>query len=263
MKIGLPDTIEALLFDLDGVLTPTALVHAAAWKEMFDEFLRQRSGDGFTPFDRIREYDDYVDGKPRVDGVRSFLAARHIDLPEGSPDDGPDAPTISGLAARKDQIFLAKVEREGVKPYPGSVEYLQAARTAGLKTAVVSSSRNCEQIVASAGLAEYLDVRVDGMTAAKESLRGKPEPDTFLNAAHKLDVEPAHAAVFEDATAGVAAGRAGSFGYVVGVNRVDQHGEDEHADALREHGADTVVRDLAELLGTDSSTPHETHGVTA
>jgi len=260
VKIGLPDLIDALLFDLDGVLTPTALVHAAAWGELFDEFLRQRAGDGFTPFDRIREYDDYVDGKPRVDGVRSFLAARRIDLPEGSSDDGPDAPTINGLAARKDEIFLAKVERDGVKPYPGSVEYLRAARAAGLKTAVVSSSRNCEQIVKSAGLAEYLDVRVDGVTAAKESLRGKPEPDTFLNAAFKLDVEPAHAAVFEDSTAGVAAGRAGSFGYVVGVDRVDQHGEDEHADALREHGADIVVRDLADLLGTDASMPPETQG---
>jgi beta-phosphoglucomutase family hydrolase len=262
VKIGLPDLIDALLFDLDGVLTPTALVHAAAWGELFDEYLRQRDGDGFTPFDRIREYDDYVDGKPRIDGVRSFLAARHIDLPEGTPDDGPDALTVNGLAARKDQIFQALVAHEGVKPYPGSVEYLNAARALGLKTAVVSSSRNCEQIVASAGLADYLDVRVDGVTAAKESLRGKPEPDTFLNAAFKLDVEPAHAAVFEDATSGVAAGRAGSFGYVVGVDRVDQHGEDEHGDALREHGADIVVRDLADLLGTDGSTPHETHGDT-
>jgi beta-phosphoglucomutase family hydrolase len=263
VKLGLPDIIDALLFDLDGVLTPTALVHAAAWGEMFDEFLRQRYGDGFTPFDRIREYDDYVDGKPRIDGVRSFLAARHIDLPEGSPDDGPDPSTINGLAARKDQIFQTKVARDGVKPYPGSVDYLRAARALGLKTAVVSSSRNCEQIVESAGLAEYLDVRVDGVTAARESLRGKPEPDTFLNAAFKLDVEPAHAAVFEDATSGVAAARAGSFGYVVGVDRVDQHGEDDHAEALREHGADIVVRDLADLLITDVGTPHETDGDTA
>ena len=263
MKLGLPDIIDALLFDLDGVLTPTALVHAAAWGEMFDEFLRQRYGDGFTPFDRIREYDDYVDGKPRVDGVRSFLAARRIDLAEGTPDDGPGLSTINGLAARKDQIFQMKVAHDGVKPYPGSVEYLRAARALGLKTAVVSSSRNCEQIVESAGLAEYLDVRVDGVTAARESLRGKPEPDTFLNAAFKLDVEPAHAAVFEDATSGVAAARAGSFGYVVGVDRVDQHGEDDHAEALREHGADVVVRDLADLLGTDVDNRHEPHGDTA
>jgi beta-phosphoglucomutase family hydrolase len=252
VKIGLPDNIEAALFDLDGVLTPTALVHAAAWAEMFDEFLRQRDGDDYRPFDRVKEYDDLVDGKPRKDGVRSFLAARHIDLPEGSDDDGPDRPTISGLAARKDQIFLAKVEHEGVKPYPGSVDYLKAVKAAGLRTAVVSSSRNCRQIVEGAGLANFLDVRVDGVTAAEEGLKGKPEPDTFLAAARKLGVEPARAAVFEDATAGVAAGRAGKFGYVVGVDRIDHDAEHDHADALRDHGADVVVNDLSALLREDS-----------
>jgi beta-phosphoglucomutase family hydrolase len=246
--IGVPDSVDALLFDLDGVLTPTATVHAAAWGELFDDLLRRREGEGFRPFDRVTEYDDLVDGKPRIDGVRAFLAARHIELPEGSPDDGPDADTVYGLAARKDGIFLAKVKHDGVKPYPGTVRYLQAARAAGKRTAVVSSSRNCREIVESAGLAEYLDVRVDGVTAARDSLRGKPEPDTFLAAARQLGSAPDRAAVFEDATAGVAAGRAGSFGYVVGLDRVDHDGEHEHGDALREHGANIVVSDLADLL---------------
>jgi beta-phosphoglucomutase family hydrolase len=246
--IGLPDSIRAALFDLDGVLTPTALVHAAAWAELFDGFLRRRDGDDFTPFDRVREYDDLVDGRPRVDGVRAFLAARGIDLPEGSADDGPDKETVNGLAARKDDIFRAKVERDGVKPYPGSLTYLHAARDAGIPTAVVSASRNCLAIITAAGIADLLDVRVDGVVAEQESLRGKPEPDTFLAAARRLDTAPERAAVFEDATAGVAAGRAGAFGYVLGVDRIDHDAEHEHADALREHGANIVVTDLADLL---------------
>jgi beta-phosphoglucomutase family hydrolase len=228
-----------VLFDLDGVLTPTALVHAAAWKQMFDDFLRERDGDGFTPFDPVADYDEYVDGKPRADGARDFLASRGIDLP---------AATVQGLAARKDEIFAAKVDRDGVQPYPGSVRYLHAVRAAGLRTAVVSASQHCARIVRSAGLEDLLDVRVDGLTAQEDHLKGKPEPDTFLAAAHRLRTEPQYAAVFEDATAGVAAGRAGKFGYVVGVDRVDKAGEHEHADDLREHGATTVVRDLAELL---------------
>ena len=248
MVIGVPDGVDALFFDLDGVLTPTALVHAAAGGEPLDDFLRRREGDGFRPFDRVKEYDDLVDGKPRVDGVRAFLAAREIDLPEGSPDDGPDADTVAGLAARKDRLFLAKVKRDGVKPYPGSVAYLRAARAAGKRTAVVSSSRNCREIVEAAGLADYLEVRVDGVTAARDSLRGKPEPDTFLAAAQQLGSTPDRSAVFEDATAGVAAARAGSFGFVVGVDRVDHDAEHEHAEALREHGASVVVSDLADLL---------------
>lgn len=246
--IGLPDSIHVALFDLDGVLTPTALVHAAAWAELFDDFLRRRDGANFTPFDRVKEYDDLVDGRPRVDGVRAFLGARGIDLPDGSPDDGPDQETVAGLAARKDEIFLAKVERDGVRPYPGSLTYLRAARDAGLPTAVVSASRNCLAIITAADIADLLDVRIDGVVAEQESLRGKPEPDTFLAAARRLETAPEHAAVFEDATAGVAAGRAGAFGYVVGVDRVDHDAEHEHADALREHGADTVVHDLADLL---------------
>jgi beta-phosphoglucomutase family hydrolase len=245
---GLPDQIHTVLFDLDGVLTPTALVHAAAWAQMFDEFLRQRDGAGFAPFDPVVDYDDYVDGKPRAEGARDFLAARAITLPPGDPDDPPGAQTIEGLAARKDQIFLERVERDGVAPYPGSVRYLRAVRAAGMRTAVVSASKHCAQIVRAAGIEDLLDERVDGVVAVEERLRGKPQPDTFLAAARRLSTEPSEAVVFEDATSGVAAGRAGHFGYVVGVNRVDQGPAHEHADALRSHGADTVVRDLADLL---------------
>jgi beta-phosphoglucomutase family hydrolase len=243
--LGLPAGIRACLFDLDGVLTPTAAVHAAAWKETFDDFLRQRAartGEAFTPFDPVADYDEYVDGKPRADGTRSFLESRHITLDEGDPDDPPDAETVQGLSARKDEAFSRRIHRGGVKPYDGSVRYLRAARDAGLRRAVVSSSRHCAEILAAAGIADLIEVRVDGLVAQREGLRGKPAPDTFLAAARKLDVEPQAAAVFEDALAGVAAGRAGGFGYVVGVDRVGQ------ADELRAHGADIVVNDLAELL---------------
>jgi beta-phosphoglucomutase family hydrolase len=245
---GLPDSIRTVLFDLDGVLTPTALVHAAAWKQMFDDFLRERDGGTFTPFDPRADYDEYVDGKPRADGARDFLTSRGIELPPGSENDPPDAKTVQGLAARKDQIFQEKVDKDGVQPYPGSVRYLHAVRAAGLRTAVVSASKHCAQIVRSAGLEDLLDERVDGVTAQDEHLQGKPAPDTFLAAAHRLRTEPAYAAVFEDATAGVAAGRAGNFGYVVGVDRVDDGDSHQHADDLRSHGASTVVRDLADLL---------------
>lgn len=236
------------LFDLDGVLTPTALVHASAWAEMFDEFLSPR---GLRPFDAVGEYDRYVDGKPRADGARDFLKSRGIDLPEGDPDDPPGTPTIQGLAARKDQIFNEKVKKEGVAPYPGSLRYLHTVRDSGMRTAVVSASRHCADIVRSAGLEDLLDVRVDGIVANEEGLPGKPRPDTYLEAARRLGVPPARAAVFEDAVAGVEAGRAGHFGYVVGVDRVDRVGQvndHEHADALRERGADIVVTDLADLL---------------
>jgi beta-phosphoglucomutase family hydrolase len=233
---------------MDGVLTPTAQVHAAAWAHMFDDFLRRRNGDGFVPFDRVTDYDDFVDGKPRADGARDFLEARGVDLPEGTDGDPPAAETVQGLAARKDQIFLAIVQRDGVAPYPGSVRYLHAARAAGLRIAVVSSSRHCAQIIQAAGIADLLDARVDGIDATRERLRGKPQPDTFLAAAQRLSTDPGEAAVFEDATAGVAAGRAGRFGYVVGVDRIDHDQQHEHADALRAHGADIVVPDLADLL---------------
>jgi beta-phosphoglucomutase family hydrolase len=240
--LGLPDVIRACLFDLDGVLTPTALVHSAAWKEMFDTFLAEYQGPDYTPFDRGEDYVRYVDGRPRADGTRTFLAARGIHLPEGNPDDPPDRHTIQGLSKRKDAIFQRVVEREGVRPYPGSVRYLEACRDAGLRRAVVSSSAHCEEIVRAAGIEDLLEVRVDGMVAKREGLAGKPAPDTFLHAAKLLGVDAAHAAVFEDALAGVEAGRAGNFGYVVGVDRVGQ------AEELRKHGADVVVTDLADLL---------------
>jgi beta-phosphoglucomutase family hydrolase len=243
--LGLPDTIRACLFDLDGVLTRTAVVHAAAWKEMFDEFLQRRSeqtGEPFVPFDSKADYDRYVDGKPRYDGVRSFLGSRGIELPEGSPDDPPDSDTIAGLGNRKNDLVLALLRRDGVEAYEGSVRYVEAVHEAGLPCAVVSSSANTQEVLRAAGLEHLFQLRVDGLTARAENLKGKPAPDTFLAAARKLGVEPAAAAVFEDALAGVEAGRAGNFGRVVGVDRTGQ------ADALREHGADVVVQDLSELL---------------
>jgi beta-phosphoglucomutase family hydrolase len=237
--LGLPDTIEGCLFDLDGVLTPTAEVHAAAWKEMFDEFLHGR---GERPFDEVLDYDEYVDGRPRLDGVRTFLASRGIELPEGDPGDPPGAETVAGLGNRKNEIVLRMFREQGVEAYPGSVRYVQAAREAGLARAVVSSSANTVEILASAGISDLFDSVVDGNVRRREGLRGKPAPDTFLFAARGLGLEVAQATVFEDALAGVAAGRAGRFGFVVGVDRVGQ------AEALREHGADVVVSDLAELL---------------
>jgi len=243
--LGIPDHTRACLFDLDGVLTPTAAVHAAAWKEMFDAFGRQRAsrtGEPFAPFDTVAEYDEYVDGKPRADGTRSFLQARGITLPEGGPDDPPGAETIHGLGNAKNEIVLRKLAEGSVPAYPGSARYVAAVRAAGLACAVVSSSANCHAVLASAGLAGFADVVIDGEVAAREHLAGKPAPDTFLAAASRLGVPPAGAAVFEDALAGVAAGRAGGFGWVVGVDRAGQ------ADALRAHGANTVVTDLADLL---------------
>jgi beta-phosphoglucomutase family hydrolase len=239
--IGLPDHIRAILFDLDGVLTGTAALHRAAWRATFDDFLRQRDGDGFAPF-TDRDYADYVDGRPRADGVRTFLESRDIHLPEGNPDDPPDAVTVNGLGNRKNDLVRKIMDEQGVAPYPGSLRYLRAARDAGLAIAVVTSSANGAAVLDAADLTPMIDALVDGVRLAEDHLRGKPAPDSFLAGARALGVEPADAAVFEDALAGVAAGRAGGFGYVVGVNRADQ------ADALREHGADVVVDDLAELL---------------
>ena len=243
--LGLPDRIHACLFDLDGVLTQTASVHAAAWKQMFDAFLRERAertGEAFVPFDSVRDYDEYVDGKPRYDGVRSFLASRGIQLPEGDPNDPPSAETVAGLGNRKNEIVLSLIRTQGVKPYEGSVRYVRAVRDAGLRRAVVSSSANCKDVLVAAGIEDLFEVRIDGIVAEREHLKGKPAPDTFLAAADALGKEPAQAAVFEDALAGVEAGRAGHFGFVVGVDRSGQ------AEALRDHGADVVVSDLAELL---------------
>ncbi|MEA2356713.1 MAG: hypothetical protein QOD61_2842 [Solirubrobacteraceae bacterium] len=244
--LGLPAGIEACLFDLDGVLTQTAKVHAAAWKEMFDAYLEKRAnerGERFVGFDAGADYNDYVDGKPREDGVRSFLASRGITLPEGSPEDPPEAETVNGLGNRKNALVLGLIARDGVQVYDGSVRYVKAVRAAGLKTAVVSASANCRDVLVAAGIEDLLDARIDGVVTAREHLRGKPAPDSFLAGARAVGVEPTAAAVFEDAVAGVAAGRAGGFGFVVGVDRVD------HAEALREHGADVVVTDLAELEG--------------
>jgi len=245
--LGLPAAIRACLFDLDGVLTRTATVHAAAWKELFDTFLRARAeqrGDTFVPFDEVADYDTFVDGKPRADGVRSFLASRHIDLPDGDPDDPPGEETVHGLGNAKNEILLRRLRDNGVEPYTGSVRYVMAVRASGLRTAVVSSSANCHEVLVAAGMVELFDGRVDGVSAAADHLAGKPAPDTYLAAARSLEVDPGAAAVFDDALSGVEAGRAGGFGYVVGVDRVGQ------ADALRSHGADTVVADLAELLPT-------------
>ena len=243
--LGLPEPIVACLFDLDGVLTQTAKVHAAAWKTTFDEYLAQRArehGEQFVPFDPVGDYDEYVDGKPRYDGVRSFLSSRSIELPQGSPDDSAGDATIDGLGNRKNETVLRMIHEQGVEPYEGSVRYVQAVRSAGLRRAVVSSSTNCHDVLVAAGILDLFEEIIDGRVAEREHLRGKPAPDTFLAGARALGVQPAQAAVFEDALAGVQAGRAGSFGYVVGVDRVGQAAE------LKAHGADVVLRDLAELL---------------
>ncbi|WP_189133850.1 HAD family hydrolase [Wenjunlia tyrosinilytica] len=246
-KLKLPDVVRACLFDLDGVLTRTAVVHAAAWKETFDAFLRRRDGDGFRPFDSAHDYDEYVDGLPRADGVRSFLASRGIELPEGAEDDPPEKDTVHGLGNRKNALVLEKIREQGVAVYPGSVRFVEAVRAAGLRTAVVSSSANCRDVLIAAGIEHLFEVRIDGVVAAERELPGKPHPDTFLEAARELRVGAGEAAVFEDALAGMEAGRAGGFGHVVGVDRVGQ------AEGLRKHGADIVVGDLAELLEGDAA----------
>jgi beta-phosphoglucomutase family hydrolase len=243
--LGLPDSIRGCLFDLDGVLTETAKVHAAAWKEMFDDYLRERaqhSGEPFVPFDAVADYDEYVDGKPRADGTRSFLTSRGIELPQGHENDPPDAQTVYGLGNRKNEIVLRLIHDDGVEAYPGSVSYVRAVKQAGLPRAVVSSSTNCRDVLVAAGIEDLFDARIDGVVAERQHLRGKPAPDTFLAGARALGLKPTAATVFEDALAGVAAGRAGGFGFVVGVDRVGQ------AEALREHGADIVVDDLAKLM---------------
>ncbi|MGW2516948.1 HAD family hydrolase [Streptomyces sp. NPDC001617] len=242
-QLGLPENIQACLFDLDGVVTRTAVVHAAAWKETFDAFLREREGDDFRPFDAGADYDEYVDGRPRADGVRTFLASRDIELPEGRPDDPPDAPTVNGIGNRKNALVLEKIRTEGVEAYDGTLRYIDAVRAQGLRTAIVSSSANTRDVLRSIKAEHLFDVRIDGVVAAERGLPGKPHPDTFLAAARDLGVEPSQAAVFEDALAGMDAGRSGHFGYVVGVDRVGQ------TDALYTHGADRVVKDLAELGG--------------
>ena len=245
---GLPDGVSACLFDMDGVVTQTAVVHAAAWKEMFDEFLLSRAestGTQFIPFDPHAEYDAYVDGKPRLDGTRSFLESRGIELPEGTPNDPPGTPTLYGLSNQKNNLVLAKIAAGGVQAYPGSITYIRSVKDKGISTAIVSASANTIQVLKAADIENLFDVRIDGVIAERRGLRGKPAPDTFLAAAEALRKSAKQAAVFEDAQAGVAAGRAGGFALVVGVDRVGQ------AQALLEHGADIVVKDLADLLEDD------------
>ncbi len=239
--LGLPDHVTACLFDLDGVLTDTASVHRAAWKAAFDAFLEPQGLPLFTDED----YANFVDGKPRSDGVRDFLASRDITVPEGSADDPPDRVTIRSIGDRKNAMLVERIHRDGVTVYEGSRQYLALARDAGLARAVVSSSANTEDVLHVTGLEELVQGRIDGRTINERNLHGKPAPDSFLAGAELLGVDATAAAVFEDALAGVQAGRAGNFGYVVGVNRLDA----DHGEALRKHGADVVVSDLADLTG--------------
>jgi len=233
--IRLPADVSAYLFDLDGVLTKTASVHAQAWKQVFDDELRERDGDRFRPFDIRHDYDEYVDGKPRQDGVRSFMASRGIHLAPAE---------VQHIADCKNALVLQLIAEGKVEAYEGSVRFVRAAREAGKRTAVVSSSANCQAVLEAIGIADEFEVRIDGHTIEDEGIPGKPAPDSYLAAAARLGVRPALAAVFEDAIAGVQAGRAGHFGVVVGVDRVD------HGAELSANGATIVVQDLDELLGT-------------
>nr|WP_246570918.1 beta-phosphoglucomutase family hydrolase [Kineosporia corallincola] len=243
--VGLPEHVLACLFDLDGVITDTASVHASAWKEMFDAYLAERAerlGEQFVPFDIATDYVKYVDGKRRQDGTRSFLTSRGITLPEGTADDSAQTESVNGLGNRKNNLVHEKIEKEGVTVYQGSVRYLEAAQAAGLRIAVVSSSANTAEILRVTGLEKFVETRIDAQAAIAAGLHGKPAPDTFVEGARRLGFEPAQAAVFEDAIAGVEAGHSGAFGIVVGVDRVG------HGAALAQHGADVVVTDLAQLI---------------
>ena len=246
-QLGLPVTVIACLFDLDGVLTDTASVHATAWKRMFDDYLKQRSeqtGEPFDAFDIGTDYPAYVDGKPRPDGTRSFLTSRGITLPEGQPDDDPGQDTINGLGNRKNEFVQQEIDTNGVTVYPGSVRYVQAAVEAGMRVAVVSSSANTEQVLRVTGLDQYVDARIDAQAAKAQGLKGKPAPDTFLAGARAVSASADQSVVFEDAIAGVQAGHAGHFALVIGVDRAGKG----HGDSLKQHGADVVVTDLDQLL---------------
>lgn len=238
----MPDPVKGFLFDMDGVLTRTATVHAAAWKQMFDEFLRRRDGDRFRPFDQADDYDRYVDGRPRLEGTRAFLESRNIHLPEGEDGDGPDAGTLRGLSNRKNELVQQMIDQHGVETFDDALRYVREVAAAGRPRAVVSSSANTAQVLRRAGIEDLFDARVDGVVARERHLAGKPAPDMFLAGAEALGLDAGACAVFEDALSGVEAGRAGHFGYVVGVDRVGQ------ADELRRHGADRTVRQLTELL---------------
>ena len=240
------DQYDAVLLDLDGVITDTANMHAACWKQMFDEYLQKRAaetGEQFCPFDLATDYRFYVDGKPRFDGVRDFLTSRGIRLPEGSPDDPSQAETVCGLGNRKNELVNEVIEEVGVKPYEGTVKLIHQFRDQGFKIAVVTSSQNCEAVLKAAKLDAFFDVRVDGNTIHAQHLAGKPAPDTFLTAAQALGVDPTRAVVVEDAISGVEAGCNGNFGLVIGVARRG------NAEELRHHGAHLVVNDLGELVG--------------
>jgi len=242
--------LEAFLFDLDGVVTRTARVHATAWKRLFDDYLERRAraeGATFVPFDPVIDYQEYVDGRPRESGVRSFLAARGISLPPGSPEDGPEVETLNGLGNRKDQYFVRTLAQHGVEVYESTVNFVRVARARGVRAAIVSSSKNCAAVLDAAGLSQLFDARVDGIDLGRLGLAGKPAPDMFLEAARQLKSPPARAVVFEDALVGVEAGRAGRFRLVVGI------GQGDHAVDLRAHGADIVVADLGELSFGDQS----------
>lgn len=241
----IPDRFDAVLFDLDGVLTATAKLHATCWKKMFDEYLLERAattGETFQPFEIATDYKRYVDGKLRYDGVRAFLDSRGIDLPWGNPEDPPNRATICGLGNRKNELIQDFLASGAVEVFESSVAVVRQLRGAGIRTAVVSASKNCQAILEAAGIVDLFDVRVDGVVAARLQLSGKPAPDTFLEGARQIGVEPERAMVVEDAISGVQAGRAGGFGLVIGV---DRKGDPE---ALRNNGADVVVTDLGELL---------------
>jgi beta-phosphoglucomutase family hydrolase len=239
------DRYDAVLLDLDGVITDTASIHAACWKQMFDEYLQKRAterGEAFRPFDIATDYRLYVDGKPRYDGVRDFLTSRGIRLPEGSPDDPPQAETVDGRGNRKNDLVNKIIEEKGVEPYEGSVDLIRQLRDQEFKIAVVTSSQNCTAVLRAAKLNHFFDVQVDGNVIHAERLAGKPAPDSYLMAAKLLGVGPARAVVIEDALSGVEAGRDGNFGLVIGVARKG------NADELRRHGAHLVVNDLGELV---------------
>ncbi len=235
---------DAVIFDMDGVVTDTARVHAAAWKQLFDDYLRERAerdGGTFAPFDLDRDYRRYVDGKPRYDGVAAFLASRGIAIPYGQPSDPPDAETACGLGNRKNEYFTARLQEQGVEAFPSTVALIKRLRAAGMKTGIFSASKNCEEVLRAAGVRDLFDAKVDGRDAEAQGLPGKPDPAVLLEAARRLGVRPERAVIVEDAIAGVEAGRAGGFALVIGVNRSAEAG------VLREHGASVEVTDLAEV----------------
>jgi beta-phosphoglucomutase family hydrolase len=236
---------DAVLLDLDGVITDTANIHAACWKQMFDEYLEKRAaqrGEAFRPFDLATDYRLYVDGKPRFDGVRDFLTSRGIQLPEGNPDDPPQVETVGGLGNRKNDLVNEVIEDRGAEPYEGSVQFIRHLRRHGFKIAVVTSSQNCTAVLKAAKLDAFFDVRVDGNVIHAQRLAGKPAPDTFLMAANLLGVEPTRTVVIEDAISGIQAGSAGKFGLVIGVARKG------NVEELKHYGAHLVVNDLGELV---------------